>query len=340
MSAFELQEFLSLRNKLPILDVRTPAEYEQGHIHHSHNMPLFTNEERVVVGTLYKQQSPQVAFKKGLELIGPKLVSFIEFAEKLGSREVLVHCWRGGMRSQSVATLLGAYGFKAHTLRGGYKNYRQHALSFFEKPLPIIVLTGYTGSMKTQVLQELQKLGEQVVDLEGLACHQGSAFGRQGAEIQPSSEQFQNLIYEAFKPMDLKRRIWLEDESMRIGGVEMMVSLYYQKSAAPYVFLDIPREIRIQNLIKNYEYKSEEKLIRATESIKKRFGVKETAQTIAHIKAGEAEAAAQLLLTYYDRRYYKSIAEKEKQIKLNLPTSSDDPLQIAKLILEKLDGNL
>lgn len=340
MSALDLQEFLSLRDKLPILDVRTPAEYTQGHILQSHNMPLFTNAERVEVGTLYKQQSPQIAFKKGLELIGPKLVSFIEFAENLGSQEVLVHCWRGGMRSQSVATLLGAYGFRAHTLRGGYKNYRQQTLAYFEKPLPIMVLTGYTGSMKTQVLQEMAKMGEQVVDLEGLASHQGSAFGRQGQEIQPTSEQFQNMIFEAFRPLDLKRRIWLEDESMRIGGVEMMVSLYYQKNAAPYVFLEIPREVRVQNLIKNYEYKSEEKLIRATESIRKRFGTKETEQTIAHIKAGEAEEAANLLLTYYDRRYYKSIAEKGKQIKLHLETESDDPETIAKQILERLNGNL
>ncbi|MFT6865485.1 MAG: tRNA 2-selenouridine synthase [Cyclobacteriaceae bacterium] len=336
MKRLNAQDFLLLSEKTPIIDVRSPVEFEQGRLPNALNMPLFSNEERTVVGTLYKQQGPLIAFKKGLDYIGPKMSSFIRFVEKLESRELLVHCWRGGNRSQSVALLLEAAGFSVSVLSGGYKAYRKTALDFFSQPLPLIVLTGYTGSLKTEVLHVLTDQGEQVVDLEGLACHQGSAFGRQLSQLQPTSEQFQNQLYEAFRAMDLNRRIWVEDESMSIGAVNLVSELYLQKNAAPCVFLDVPQDMRLQNLIKNYSNMSKELLIEATIRIQKKLGQNETAQAIEFINGDEALEAAKIILKYYDKRYFKSIENKMDHLKLHLEINSNDPIMIANEILSKL----
>jgi len=337
MKRYPLDKFLELGQSQPIIDVRSPGEYELGRLPHSHNMPLLSNEERADVGTIYKQVNPQAAFKKGLEYIGPKMSGFIDFAENLHNQELLVHCWRGGQRSQSVALLLEAYGFKVGVLEGGYKSYRTAALSFFEQKLPLVVLTGYTGSRKTEVLHELTTLGEQVVDLEGLAHHQGSAFGRQASEIQPSSEQFQNELYETFRKMDLSKRIWVEDESMRIGSVNMMPELYHQKNEAPCVFMDIPKDARIQNLIANYGQMDVPKLIKATKSISKKLGLKEAETAIEHIENGDAEPAARIILKYYDKRYHKAIEDKRDHFVLHLQIDSRDPKELAGEILRRLE---
>ncbi len=336
MKRLDPQDFLLQGEKLPIIDVRSPIEFDQGALSNAINMPLFNNEERAIVGTLYKQEGPMIAFKKGLDFIGPKMSNFIRFVEKIESRELLVHCWRGGNRSQSVALLLEAAGFSVSILAGGYKAYRRTALDFFEQPLPLIVLTGYTGSLKTEVLHALAACGEQMVDFEGLARHQGSAFGRQPAQLQPTSEQFQNQLFERFRKWDLAKRIWVEDESMSIGGVNLMESLYHQKNAAPFVFLDVPVEVRLQNLLKNYSAMPKELLIQATERIQKKLGKNESAQAMNFIHQGEALEAATIILKYYDKRYSKSILSKKDQSLLHLETRNDDPEMIAKEILEKI----
>lgn len=336
MKKHNLASFLRLAENQPILDVRSPGEFEQGRLPNSHNMPLLNNEERAIVGTIYKQVGPKEAFKRGLEIIGPKMVHFIEYAESLQSESLLVHCWRGGQRSQSVAQLLGAYGFQVGVLEGGYKTYRCEALAFFEQSLPLIVLTGYTGSLKTEVLHELAGLGEQVIDLEGLACHQGSAYGRQASQIQPTAEHFQNLLFEDFRAKDQSKRIWLEDESMRIGGVNMTEALYHQKNDAPCVFLDIPIEARVANLVANYGNQDVDRLIKATRSIQKKLGKKEAEEVIQYIESGVAPEAARIILKYYDKRYAKSIQEKRNHFSLHLAINSRDPKEIAGRILAGL----
>ncbi len=176
-----------------MLDVRTPNEFIQGHIIGAHNLPLFTNEERVIVGTLYKKEGKQAAIIKGLEMVGPKLHTYVKQAIVLNKNNTfLVHCWRGGMRSASMAWLLETYGYKCITLRGGYKNFRKQVLENFKKQKWIVVLGGKTGTGKTMVLNELQKQGEQIIDLEKIAHHKGSSFGALGEEVQVSQEQFVN----------------------------------------------------------------------------------------------------------------------------------------------------
>lgn len=337
MKRIELETFLDLGKTFPTLDVRSPIEYHTGHLPHAHNLPLLSDEERVEVGTLYKQTSPQAAFKRGLEFIGPKMADFIRYAETLGSQELLVHCWRGGKRSESVAWLLESYGFRTYVLEGGYKSYRKAAIDYFNQKLPLLVLTGYTGSQKTQVLHALRDVGEQVVDLEGLACHQGSTFGKPIDQQQPSVEHFQNLLYETFRPFDMSKRIWIEDEPMRIGSVNLVPELFRLKNEAPYVFLEMSKEARINHLVSSYGTHPPEKLIEATLAIQKKLGGKETSDVIDHIHAGRAIEAATILLGYYDKRYALSIEKHTPQVVLHLSVAEENPEKIAAMLLEGLE---
>ena len=210
------------------------------------------------------------------------------------------------------------------------------ALEFFHQPLPLMVLTGYTGSRKTEVLHELKALGEQVVDFEGLAKHQGSAFGQQQNSEQPTAEHFQNLLYETFKTLDLNRRIWVEDESLKIGRVNLVPELYRQKNTSPCVFLDVSLETRIQNLVESYSSLPKSYLLAATDNIQKKLGSTESEEARKHINQGNAKEAARIILKYYDKRYAKSIADKQPQIKLHMQTHNNHPQTLARQILEQL----
>ncbi|WP_416670847.1 tRNA 2-selenouridine(34) synthase MnmH [Egbenema bharatensis] len=170
-----------------ILDVRSPAEYEQGHIPGAVSFPLFSNEERAIVGTCYKQQGREQAIELGFEIAGPKCAEFVRRAKGLApDRLVRVHCWRGGMRSEAIAWILKMAGLRVSVLEGGYKSFRRWVLSCFDQPKPILILGGMTGAGKTVILQELAVRGAQVLDLEALANHRGSSYGNLGLPPNPA----------------------------------------------------------------------------------------------------------------------------------------------------------
>ncbi|MCP4458838.1 MAG: tRNA 2-selenouridine(34) synthase MnmH [Cytophagales bacterium] len=307
-------DFLSLDASIAILDVRSPSEYAVGHIPSAISFPLFTDEERAVVGTIYKQKSKKEAVKKGLEIVGPKMVEFVELAEHLNSSKLALYCWRGGMRSESMAWLLGQYGFETIILEGGYKAYRNKLHGFFDQKLPLRVVTGYTGSKKTEFLLNLKAKDEQVVDLEGLAQHQGSSFGNQKSINQPETEHFQNLVYQEFMTLDLNKTIWIEDESMHIGKVCLPENLYKQKNESPHVFIEIEKSQRVNFLIEDYGALSTEQLSDATQAISKKLGHDNASKAIDAIGAGDLKTAVEIILTYYDRQYHKSISRKRHLI--------------------------
>ncbi len=194
------------------MDVRSPLEFQQGHIQNAINIPLLNNEERVAVGTDYKQKGQAEAIKTGFRLVGPRLEEIINETERIAAgKELLVHCWRGGMRSNNFCQFIGMARIKSRTLTGGYKAYRQSALENFRRPFQFILLTGFTGSGKSDILRALAEQGEQILDLEKLANHKGSAFGGLMMPAQPTTEQFQNDLFEAILKLDLTKRIWVED---------------------------------------------------------------------------------------------------------------------------------
>jgi tRNA 2-selenouridine synthase len=308
--------FENLVNYL-IIDVRSPGEYLHAHIPSAFSLPLFSDEERAAIGTTYKQKSREAAIKLGLPFFGTKMFAMIETVEEW-SREyektekkkptILVHCWRGGMRSAAVAWLLDLYGFKTEQLTGGYKAYRNWVLAQFEKEYKMKVLGGYTGSGKTEILLQLQKSKIPVIDLEGLAHHKGSAFGALGQQEQPSQEQFENNLATAlFKTASTENYFWIEDESQRIGTNMLPLSFFKNLRNSICYFIDIPFESRLKFIVQGYGKFTVADLIAATLRIQKRLGGLETKNVVNLLVENNIEAAFDILLKYYDKVYLKNV---------------------------------
>ncbi|MEN9570279.1 MAG: tRNA 2-selenouridine(34) synthase MnmH [Bacteroidota bacterium] len=325
-----IQDFLSLAGTNSIvLDVRSPGEYLQAHIPGAHSLPLFTDDERKVVGTAYKQQSRQQAIKIGLDYFGVKMRRMVEEVEAIipgladkqknssqpNSMSVLVHCWRGGMRSAGVAWLLDLYGFKVYTLAGGYKAYRKWVRDQFEKEYPLLVLGGYTGSGKTKVLELLPGLQQPIINLELLAQHKGSAFGALGQQPQPRQEMFENLLAHALNHtssnIQSNNFIWVEDESQRIGNLKIPDPFWKQMRNCPVIFTDIPFEIRLQYITREYGMFEKEKLVNAIIRIQKRLGGLETKTAIGFLLENNYKECFRILLNYYDKWYRKGLHNRD-----------------------------
>jgi tRNA 2-selenouridine synthase len=306
-------EYLEGKPLLPLVDVRTPAEYESGHIPGAVNIPLFSNEERVRVGTLYKQVSVDRAYEEGYRFVAPKLDWYVSEARKIAiDGRVVVYCWRGGMRSRSFADHLFSRGIgQVFVIEGGYKAFRQHALDSFEKPEVIHVLGGYTGSGKTRLLKELEAMGEQVIDLEGIAHHKGSAFGSIGETEQPKNEHFTNLLFWEWRKLDLTRSVWLEDESIHIGRVFIPENLFERMRREKLFFLKIPKEQRARLLVEVYAGTDSGRLAESVRKISKRLGGLRTAEALEALERNDYYGAAIITLDYYDKFYLKGLNRRD-----------------------------
>ena len=338
----DIEIFLKLSNEYPILDVRSPGEFLHAHIPGALSLPLFTDDQRKIVGTAYKQKSRQDAVKKGIEFFSERMKTIPDEVEKLfvenkkkngidnplqNARQVLVHCWRGGMRSRAVAWLLDLYGFKVYTLKGGYKAFRNWALLQFEKNYSIKILGGYTGSGKTELLQELSKNMHVVIDFEKLANHKGSAFGALGQKPQPGQEMFENLLaFELYKTactLMLRQsngtahlhhnniEIWVEDESRHIGSVGIPKSLWEQMRKSKLYFLEIPFEERLNYIISIYGAFDKKELVNSIMRIQKRLGGLETKNAINFLLENKMKESFSILLSYYDKLYINSLYDRE-----------------------------
>ncbi|MBX7095742.1 MAG: tRNA 2-selenouridine(34) synthase MnmH [Flavobacteriales bacterium] len=332
----DINDFFELRKEIPVIDARTPKEFEQGHIPGAYNIPVMDNEDRVVIGTLYKQNGKQPAIMKGLELAGPKLKDFIKAAKKIPNHNnaFIVHCWRGGMRSGFLSWILEFYGFKIYTLIGGYKAFRRSMLQELEKDKNFIVLGGKTGSGKTLVLHEISRLGEQVLDLEKIAHHKGSSFGSLGEEKQPSQEQFENNIAFTLKFLESAKRIWIEDESRTIGNKVIPAHLWEQLRSSTVVSLEIPQEERLNYLIRGYSNYPLDQLIDATARIEKRLGPEQTKNALIALRNGDFKEGFKYSLQYYDKTYAHGLSKREKEKIKTIHFPTVDPQQMAAEIIK------
>lgn len=315
-----IENFLELAVQHPVFDVRSPGEYLHAHIPGAINLPLFSNEERKAVGTAYKQQSREQAIKIGLDYFGTKMRAFVETVEAElrersnqpdgSARTVLVHCWRGGMRSSAIAWLLDLYGFKVYTLAGGYKKYRHWVIEAFSFPHKYVVIGGYTGSGKTLLLEELANAGEQILDLEKIAGHKGSAFGNIGLPPQPSQEMFENSLGTAIRYLLPDKTVWVEDESQRIGLVNLPAAFWTVLRNAPVIFMEQAFDQRLAQICKEYGQLDRERMAAAISRIQKRLGGLETKTALQALEEGDIHTCFRILLQYYDKYYNKALASR------------------------------
>ncbi|TVL73063.1 tRNA 2-selenouridine(34) synthase MnmH [Brachyspira hyodysenteriae] len=317
VKVIDIEEFLKFANydELPIIDVRSPIEYNHAHIPNAHNVYLFNDEERKDVGTIYKQIGRKEAILKGLEYVSVRMTSILKTIDEIDKKynstnKILMHCFRGGMRSESTAWLCSSYGYEVYVLKGGYKRYRNYVLDSFERDYKIYLLTGRTGSGKTLILNKLKSIGYNVIDLEQIAKHKGSAFGWINEGEQPSQEQFENnLSYELLK-YDIDSTLWFEDESLLIGRRAIPKSLFNKmREAEKIIYLDIPKECRAEYIVNTYGKYSIDDLKESILKIKKRLGGERLKESLELLDNGNIYECVLNMLYYYDKAYKLSINE-------------------------------
>jgi tRNA 2-selenouridine synthase len=330
----EAEEFLYRINTFPVIDVRSPKEFNQGHIPGAENLPLFNDEERAVVGTIYKNSGREAAILKGLELAGPKMAEFVKTATRIApKRDVLLHCWRGGMRSEQMALLFDLAGFKISVLNGGYKSYRRFIRNDLSRKAGIIILGGLTGSGKTETLHALRDSGEQILDLEELAHHKGSVFGALGEASQPTNEQFENNLYSRWSKFDFSKNIWVENESRMIGSITIPDPIIEQMAKARIFFLEVSREKRLLQILERYSNFEKENLKTGILKIAEKLGGTRTKEAVMAIDNSDFITAAGIVLDYYDKAYHFATSKKSSNIIGTLAVQEIDPPEIAMRII-------
>lgn len=326
--------FLERSQYLPAIDVRSPLEFMQGHIPGAINIPLFDDEERKKVGTLYKNSGRDASVLLGLEFVGPKMAGFVkEVRKSVKGKDLLVHCWRGGMRSSGMAWLFEMAGFNVFVLEGGYKSYRKFIRQQLSEPYQLVILGGYTGSGKSFVLQHLKKHGEQILDLEAIAHHKGSAFGDLGQEKQPTNEQFENDVYHALKYLDRTKTIWVEDESRSIGTVSVPDPFLLEMKQSPLIFMDVERKFRVEKLVVEYAGYNAGLLEKAIMKISEKLGGLNTKLALEALKIKDFSRAIELVLAYYDKAYLSGMEKRNPSGVYRLEVHSSDAAENAEKLM-------
>ncbi|NQV02162.1 MAG: tRNA 2-selenouridine(34) synthase MnmH [Bacteroidia bacterium] len=322
--------FLEASESIPVVDVRSPAEFKQGHIPGAINIPLFNDTERKEIGTLYVQLGRDHAILRGLDIILPKTGKLVRtLSDCTKENNLYLYCWRGGLRSLNMAWLFETNGYHVSILDGGYKAYRRFIRTRLDEKARVVVLGGYTGSGKTEVLHYLAQIGEQVIDLEELASHKGSAFGGIGLPDQPTNEQFENNLFELWQRLEKKRLIWIEDESRMIGKVTMPDPMIRKIQESPLIILEVPKEIRIERLVREYAGINDQLLSEAVMKIEARLGSLEAKGAGQSIQERDYATVADKVLTYYDKTYSFSINRREDQPRYQFPVGKFDGMEIA-----------
>ena len=329
----ELEKFRCFKG--PLIDVRSPSEYYKGHMPNSINIPLFDNEERSIIGTIYKKEGRKKAVIKGLEFFEKKMEllldnlfmsidSYKTIPNKNNEFFIRIYCSRGGMRSQSIAWLLEKFKLNLVTLNGGYKIYRRWVLDSFSKKLNIVVIGGKTGTGKTRLLSLLEKYKYQTIDLEGFACHRGSTFGGLGMKEQPSNEQFENKIAEKLYTFQAINNVFVEAESANIGKCKIPHEFFNQMKKSRRIEILRSESNRLDELIDTYSVFKKEELKNSVQRIKKRLGPQRTKLALESIDKEKWDLVCRSVLDYYDRCYEYEKVGKENIKLLDLTDKNYD----------------
>ncbi|WP_068804968.1 tRNA 2-selenouridine(34) synthase MnmH [Thauera phenolivorans] len=297
-----------------IIDARTPAEFAEDHIPGAINLPVLDNEQRIVVGTMYKQQSPFDARKLGGAMVAENIAHHLRSTlhDRPRNWRPLVYCWRGGQRSGAFVAWLRMVGWDACQLEGGYKAFRHHVIARLETLSPALrlrVVCGPTGSGKTRVLEALARQGAQMIDLEGLAAHKGSVLGDLPDRAQPTQKAFETAIAHVMETLDPSRTVYVEAESRRIGRLFVPDPLLAAMRAAPCVSIEASRAARLDFLVHDYAYLGDN-LARLQASIERlsQLQSRETIERWQALAAARAlpELFAEFIDLHYDPLYHRS----------------------------------
>jgi len=291
-------------NSYVLIDVRSENEYQKGHISGSINIPLLSNSDREAVGTTYKQKGRKEAVALGLRLVGPRMEDlYLKYSSCFGEKPVVFYCWRGGLRSEIASVICAWGGHKVLKIKGGYKSFRSLIHQTFEKPYQLVVLSGKTGSGKTEILHILKDKNEQIIDLEGLANHRGSAFGALGMPEQPTTEMFENLLGLELLSLNPDKKTWVENESRLIGTCFMPAAFWDKLSTAKIVSASVDDETRIKRLLLDYGHFPVDQLIERTDVLRKKLGGQHANTAVDALKSGDLELWLKTVLVYYDKTY-------------------------------------
>jgi len=326
-----------------IIDVRTPAEFAEDHIPDAINCPVLSDEERVIVGTLYIQVSPFEARKVGAALIAKNIAHHLQtrFHAYPKSWRPLIYCWRGGQRSGAMSIILAQVGWAAHKLEGGYKAYRRNVLDKLEalpQSFTFKVVCGPTGSGKSRLLTALAGTGHQVLDLEMLAKHRGSVLGRLPEQAQPTQKFFDSELLQTLQNFDPSRPVFVEAESSKIGLITLPSALITAMHASPCLLVEAPMATRVAGLLEDYRHYTEnpETFIEHLQPLYRFHGAKQLEHWSAQIRAGDfASMVGELLTLHYDPSYFRATSKNyqnlDKAQRVPLEDLSEDALkEIAK----------
>lgn len=332
-----IEDFLQKASARSIIDVRSPLEFSRGHIPGAKNIPLFSDSERKIIGTLYTKEGRKSAIQKGFEIIAGKNTSLIENVFSEANHDTcFMYCWRGGMRSGAMSWLFERFGIKSFLLNGGYKSYRRFVREYFSEPLDLRIVGGMTGSGKTEILRELKTRGFQVIDLEKIAHHKGSAFGSLGEQRQPTTEQFENDLLFEFLKYDANKTIWLENESQSIGRVFIPPELYEQMKNSKLFNLEIPMKARISRLINEYSLYEDKHLFDCISRIRKKIGGQNFKEAEIALENKDYKKFAAIALRYYDKTYRFGLHKKQTKNLISLYSDSGNAKINADLIEKSL----
>jgi tRNA 2-selenouridine synthase len=330
-----------------IIDVRTPLEFAEDHVPGAINAPVLSNEERVIVGTMYKD-SPFEATRVGAALAAHNIARHLEttFADRPRNWRPLIYCWRGGKRSGSMTAMFNMIGWRARQLEGGYKAYRHtvvDALGSLPRAFRYIVLAGPTGSGKTRLLKALGAVGAQILDLEGLAAHRGSLLGALPTRSQPSQKSFDTALVQTLHALDAEQPVFVEAESRRIGAITLPVSLVEQLHDAACIVVEVKREERVALLLEEYGHLLDDQAYFREQLVKLTplHGRERIERWCRMLDQGcRAELSEALIAEHYDPAYTRSTRRHYPKLAKSLhfafePMTGDAPTQ-ARALLAKL----
>lgn len=335
-----VEEALNMEDKI-FIDVRSPLEFMEGSIPGAINIPILDNDERVVVGVTYKQTSPEEAKIKGIEYASAKLSSIYNeiFLLTKKYKNIVLFCWRGGLRSATVSSFLGSLGMNIFQLEGGYKQYRKHVIEYFDKDQfkhSFIVLHGYTGVGKTEILEKLKKLNIPVLNLEQLVKNSGSVFGSicYQDEKPITQKMFDALAFETLR-LSNSKYIIVESEGQRLGGISLPEGLFQSIVRGKHILINTSIENRIERLVNDYVdniSNCDTLLENAILNLKKRIGLEKVNQCIGWIKEKKYDKIArELIIEYYDPLYIHSIKKYNYTMKINYISIEDALEKLVKL---------